>query len=135
MPDVYTLTDHRPGWSDRIPLGEFDSFAAAIAASKYPDPADWWRSGQDMILTDLACRRIRRKHSPYGIERSWRLDPPREPRKDVDIDAEAWRLLLAGAESHVEDAIDEDGDFAEADYDRITARAMELINQLRTEHL
>lgn len=51
----------------------------------------------------------------------------------VDTEREAWTLILNGAESHVEDAINEDGSFTSDEYEKITSRAMELIKQLREE--
>ena len=51
----------------------------------------------------------------------------------IDTEREAWTLVLNGAESHVEDAIDEDGSFTPAEYEKITSRAMEIIHDLRIE--
>lgn len=58
-----------------------------------------------------------------------------ETQHDATVDLEAWKLVLSGAESHVEDAIDEDGQFDEATYDQILDRAMDIIKELRAEHL
>jgi hypothetical protein len=49
-------------------------------------------------------------------------------------EAAAWRLLLDGAESHVEDALDEAGDYEDGEFDAIRDRAMALIKELRKEH-
>jgi hypothetical protein len=51
----------------------------------------------------------------------------------VDVDREAWRLLLMYAESGMEDDIDEDGDFDEDMYKAIQERAMQIIHDLRTD--
>ena len=57
----------------------------------------------------------------------------RQESVPVDTEREAWTLILNGAESHVEDAIDEDGSFTPDEYEKITSRALELIKQLREE--
>lgn len=53
---------------------------------------------------------------------------------DVDIDRQAWKLLLSYAESGLEDDIDEEGEFDEAVYDRIQSRAWDILHELRDAH-
>lgn len=54
---------------------------------------------------------------------------------DAAIEREAWRMLLNAAESHVEDAINEDPDVTDdAAFNQIRDRAMDLIRELREQH-
>lgn len=48
----------------------------------------------------------------------------------TDYEGEAWKLIIMYAESGLEDDIDEDGDFSEKDYERITARAWAILRSL-----
>lgn len=52
---------------------------------------------------------------------------------EIDVEREAWTLILNGAESYVEDAVDEDGSFTADEFEEITSRAMEVIKGLRKE--
>lgn len=52
-----------------------------------------------------------------------------------DVDREAWKLVLEGAESHLDDVIDETGEYSPEDWDRVTDRAVELTRELRAEHI
>lgn len=59
---------------------------------------------------------------------------PAPAEVDVRIEAEAWELVLAGAESHTEDAINEDpdDDLTDEQFSQVRGRAMEIIDELRT---
>ena len=57
----------------------------------------------------------------------------RQEPVEVDTEREAWTLVLNGAESHVEDAIDEDGSFTADEFEKITSRALQIIKELREE--
>lgn len=49
----------------------------------------------------------------------------------TNINREAWKLLLAYAESGLEDDFDENGDFTEEEYAAITAGAWNLLDILK----
>jgi hypothetical protein len=51
------------------------------------------------------------------------------------VDREAWKLLLSYAVSGLEDDIDEAGEFDEATYEEITAKAWDLLREMKAEHL
>ena len=53
--------------------------------------------------------------------------------KELDLDREAWRLILDCAEGGVEDALNEDPDseFSDEEFDRIQNRAMAIIVEMR----
>lgn len=53
---------------------------------------------------------------------------------DEQVEREAWRMLLNGAESHWEDDIDEGGKYPEDVYEKILDRCGDLIKRLRKEH-
>lgn len=63
-------------------------------------------------------------------------EPVGDGQYDEDhIEREAWKLLLDGAESHWEDAIDEDDEFPEDVYQKILDRCGDHIKRLREEHV
>lgn len=62
-------------------------------------------------------------------------DEPDESYDEDRIEREAWKLLLDGAESYWEDAIDEDGEFPEDVYRKILDRCGDHIGHLRVVHL
>lgn len=108
----------------------------AIAATEYPNLSDWQASsGGDFILSERVMAAEGCEYSRYAVRRTWVHDEPSKPADVVNIDREAWRLLLAGAESHREDAVNESGEFTDADFDAITARAGELIRHLHATHV
>ncbi len=51
------------------------------------------------------------------------------------IDSIAYELLFNGAESYMEDWLDEDGEYSREDYERIFSRSFELLNQLRERYI
>ena len=62
------------------------------------------------------------------------LDEAPTPLTDDQKRLEAWRMLLNGAESHLEDAINEDGDWSDEDFEEVLKGAREILRQLRAKH-
>lgn len=54
---------------------------------------------------------------------------------DIEIERQAWKLLLMYAESGMDDDIDEDGEFDEDDYRKIQGCARQIIRELRVAHV
>ncbi len=52
-----------------------------------------------------------------------------------DIDTEAWRQIITMARSKLDDWIDEDGTYSDAEYDAIYNRARNILNSLEADHL
>lgn len=54
---------------------------------------------------------------------------------DDEIELEAYAQIFSGAESILEDWINESGDFTDEDFDKIYAKAFELLKELRGRYL
>lgn len=91
---------------------------------------DWWNYGLDNAAAAAS--------DDWAIALADEIlaAPGSAPDPDARVETEAWRLLLDGAESYVEDAENEDPDdgFTDAEFDVIRDRAMDLIEELRTQH-
>lgn len=133
----YLLERYDPTtWTRTAVESWFDTPEAAIAGTEYPNLYDWQESGSTLILHDRIIQAEGHRYSRYSVGRHWAPDPAPEPapQSDVDVERGAGRLLLAGAESHIHDALNETGEYSDADFERITGRAAELIADLRAEH-
>lgn len=53
---------------------------------------------------------------------------------EEEIEAAAWYELITSAQSHLEDWIDEEGEYGE-DYDKIFSKAFDLLHQLKEKYL
>lgn len=51
------------------------------------------------------------------------------------IESAAYELIFNGAESYMEDWIDEGGDYSREDYEKIFAKSFELLRELRKKYL
>lgn len=49
---------------------------------------------------------------------------------DSEVNRVAWREIINGARSFIEDWIDEEGEFTEADGDRIFDRALDIVKEM-----
>lgn len=58
-----------------------------------------------------------------------------EPLTDEEITQEAWRQVLAGAQSSHENWIDEDGEYTESDFRKIYKKGFDIIRELEQENL
>ncbi len=98
--------------------------AAVVAAIK---AFDWWNYGLDEV------GQAQSDDWAHDLARAI-LGPPE--RLDDRLEGEAWRLLLAGAESHTEDAVNEDPDdgLTNDEFKTVRDRAMELIQGLSDQH-
>jgi hypothetical protein len=54
---------------------------------------------------------------------------------DDEVTQIAYEEIFKGAESILEDWIDESGDYSEEDFDRIFARSFELLKELREKYV
>lgn len=51
------------------------------------------------------------------------------------IESRAYELIFNGAESHMEDWIDEEGEYSREDYEQIFKKSFELLDQLREKYV
>ena len=118
--DVHDLWVHPEGagWAGRQNRGTFDTPKAAMAATEYPDPAQWQKSGSlDHILTDSIIDGAGRECSWLTISERYDRGPQPEPSGEMvtlrlvqygetEIQVDAGLYAAAKADGKVDHLLD-----------------------------